>query len=138
MTKKRKTKKCDPTCFGEKYIPKQFALDHCYHYPWAKKDRQEYLVYLINLYAPSKSGYLMEKDNQMWRKPQLCIMPDRAWTTLVAPQDVWETTIRRQTAVPRYYAVMLIPKAEAKRWYGNKSAYNDTAIAKVSGEIKYY
>ena len=135
---KKRKKINDPEIVGTRYIPKKFAQDHCYRYPWAKKDRQEYLVYLINLYAPSKSGYLMEKDNQMWRKPQLCIMPDRAWTTWVAPQDVWEATIRRQGAVPRYYVVVLIPKAEAVRWYGNKSAYNDNAIGKVSGEIKYY
>lgn len=136
MTKKKK--KVDPDCFGKRYIPRQFALDHCYHYPWAKKGREEYLVYLINLYAPTKSGYLVDKERQMWRKPTICINPDLAYTCLVAPQDAWELTIRRQASVPRYYAVMLIPKAEAKRWYGNKCAYKDTAIAKVSGQIEYF
>lgn len=137
MPKKRK-KKVDPEGFGNRYIPKQFALDHCYHYPWSKKDAEEYLVYLINLYAPTKSGYIVEKKQQMWRKPTVCINPDLAYVCRVAPQDAIELTIRRQTAVPRYYAVMLIPKAEAKRWYGNNGAYKDSATAKVSGEIKYY
>ena len=137
MPKKRR-KTTDPDDFGKRYIPRQFALDHCYRYPWNKKDREEYLVYLINLYAPTKSGYLVEQPRQMWRKPMVCINPDLAYVCLVAPQDVWELTLRRQSIVPRYYAVMLIPKAEAKRWYGNRSAYKDTATAKVSGEIKYY
>ena len=135
MNKKKKS--VDPDYFEQKYIPKAFKLDHCYRYPWGKKGKQDYLCFLINLYAPSKGGYVTEKEKKMWREPQLILDPEKAYKFQVAPQDVWELTLRRQSSVPKYYIVVLVPFAEAKRWYMNNAARGDQAN-KINGEIIYF
>ena len=135
MNKKKKS--VDPDYFEQKYIPKKFKLDHCYRYPWGKKSKQDYLCFLINLYAPTKSGYIVEKEKKMWRDPDLIADPERAYKFQVAPQDVWELSLRRQCSVPKYYVVTLIPFAEAKRWYGNLRARSDQK-KEINGEIMFF
>ena len=128
----------EPEIKGSRDLPKQFKLDHCYRYPWNKKDREEYLVFLINLYAPTKSGYLLQSESKMWRCPNITTDPKLAYTCLCAPQDIGELTIRRQYIVPRYFVVVLVPKAEAVKWKGKTSAWKNAKEGEVKGEIKYY
>ena len=133
----KRKKVIDPEIVGTRYIPKKFAQDHCYRYPWKKAERQEYLFFLINLFAPSRSGYLVETDKKMWRNPNLTTDPERAFVYLVHPIDIGEATIRRQYVIPKNYVLVLIPKTEATRWYQNKTARKD-AQNPIHGEIRYY
>lgn len=116
----------------------KWKADHCYNYGWSKKDVEPCVVFLINLYAPTKSGYIMEKAKQMWRKPMVIAEPDRAFVAMVAPQDIFEYQMRRQMSVPKYYVVIVIPKEEATKWYGNLAAGKDLATEKVHGQIQYF
>jgi hypothetical protein len=113
-----------------------FKEKHCYKYPFKHRDGEKVVFYLINLRAPSKSGYLVESKNSQWRHPTTTSDCEQAYTIAVHEDDISEVTIRKSTLLPGYYHLVILPFSLCERWQGNTAATKDEP--KYRGQIQYF
>lgn len=123
---------------GDKRLPKWFVETHHFRRK-GEGEREECVIFLINMYATSKSGYMVEQSNKhdTWYKPLLVNLTDKAMTVSLYPNLVPDYALRVARHVPRYFYPVILNKREAHKW--EKSyAWKDNAIPKATGEIKYF
>lgn len=137
MRKKRVLKR-QVEALGDKHLSNNFKKSHFY-IGEGDGEREECVIFLINMYATSKSGYIVAQENKhdTWFKPLLVNLTDKAMTVYVFPNHVQDYALRVARHVPRYYYPVILSKKEAHRWE-KSTAWKDNQIPKATGELKYF
>lgn len=130
--------KRDPEAKGDRKVPKWFADTH--HFTKMRKgDKETFVCFLINMYAPTKSGYLVEQQDRhlTFEKPLLCSSCEKAMKFERMPCNCPDTALRIGRHVPKYYYPVILSFDECKNWT-NGGAWKDKHIPEADGEIKYF
>lgn len=136
-TKPKKKHKALPPLSG-KSADYEFQKTHRFDYMDENKNCIEFVFYLINLHAPTHSGYLIAKERAMWAMPTLCNMAERAYTMKLTPSNVMPMSLKLSQRLPKYYYLVAIPLAEALMWQrdGRFDPYDKGK--QEYGAIKYF
>lgn len=130
----RRKKLTDPEALTDRKRDNAFLREHRYT-PNYHGEIEEYILYLVNMSAPSKSGFVVEQDSKRntLMAPLLVNMAEKAMPFKLYPNEVSDFTLRAGRYIPKnFYPVMLNKKeclAWARRW---KKA------PQMKGEIKYF
>lgn len=128
-----------PEATGDKWISPKFKEKHHFD-KQTIEPTEKVVVFLINMYATTKSGYLVEQESKKWTyaKPLLTNSIDKAMVFDKAPSKCFDFALRVGRYVPKYFYPVVLNLAECKH-HANSSAWKDSKVwSKKSGEIKYF
>ena len=101
-----------------------------------------WVIYVVDMHIPSKSGFLMQQAEALWRRPRFTAHLSEAWKKRCTGEEILDfIASHRETMNPRLFLVpMSYKEIEHYQKFADPLPYDESQVKKRlrNAEIKFY